>query len=71
MLSDKDHKGLIKEIANIGYRIIITEIPSERTISVDYLANIAKRYFQEVRVIKDPKKALEEAKELGVPTFFP
>ncbi len=68
MLLDKDHKGFIKEIANIGDRIIITEVPSERTISVDYLANIARRYFQEVRVIKDPKKALEEAKEMGVPT---
>ena len=68
MLSDKDRKGFIKEIANIGDRIIITEVPSERTISVDYLANIAKKYFQEVRLIKDPKRALEEAKELQVPT---
>jgi dihydrofolate synthase/folylpolyglutamate synthase len=62
MLADKDHENYLKELSPIAEGIIITEVPSERHMPSEDLANISRRYVDSVRVINDPEMAFIELK---------
>jgi dihydrofolate synthase / folylpolyglutamate synthase len=57
MLADKDHENYLKELSPITEGMIITEVPSERHMPSEDLANIARSYVDSVRVINDSKAA--------------
>jgi dihydrofolate synthase / folylpolyglutamate synthase len=63
MLADKDHENYLKQLSSIAEGMIITEIPSERHMPAEDLANIARRYVDSVRLIKDPEAAFIELKK--------
>jgi dihydrofolate synthase/folylpolyglutamate synthase len=60
MLADKDHENYLKELSPITEGMIITEIPSERHMPSEDLANIARSYVDIIKVIKDSEAAFFE-----------
>jgi dihydrofolate synthase/folylpolyglutamate synthase len=66
MLGDKDHLGYLSEISQSAQRIVITDVPSNRSIRAEELARIAKK-FTEVEVIGDFKEAFCKVGALSVP----
>ena len=58
MLADKDAETYLRILGRISERIIITEVSYYRAEKADVLADIAKRYFKYVTVIKRPCDAL-------------
>ncbi len=68
MLADKDHENYVKQLSPITEGMIITEIPSERHMPPEDLANIAGSYVDSIRVIKDYEAAfIELAKHNSIP----
>jgi dihydrofolate synthase/folylpolyglutamate synthase len=68
MLADKDHENYVKQLSPITESMIITEIPSERHMPPEDLANIAGSYVDSIRVIKDYEAAfIELAKHNSIP----
>jgi dihydrofolate synthase/folylpolyglutamate synthase len=67
MLADKDHEGYLKEISRGAEGFIITDVPSERGMKAETLAEIARRYVTSIEVIKDLSEALGKAKSLLTP----
>jgi len=63
MLADKDHENFIEELSYITDSMIITEVPSERNMPSEILADIAKNHVDNVRVIKDLKSAFIEVRK--------
>jgi dihydrofolate synthase/folylpolyglutamate synthase len=63
MLADKDHENFLKELSPITEGMIITEAPSERHMPSEDLANVARRYVDSVRVIKNSEAAFIELKK--------
>lgn len=60
MLAEKDHENYLKQLSSITEGIIMTEIPSERHMRAEDLANIARSYVDSVRIIRDPEAAFIE-----------
>ncbi len=67
MLSDKDHDGYMRAIYPIAEYMIVTDVPSERTIKAKGLADVARRYVSKTKVIDDFKKAYKEILSLQKP----
>ncbi|MBI2488039.1 MAG: bifunctional folylpolyglutamate synthase/dihydrofolate synthase [Deltaproteobacteria bacterium] len=67
MLSDKDHENYLKEIAQVAKSIITTNVPSERGITAERLAAIAKRHVEKIQVKSNLKEAFEDLKNLISP----
>jgi dihydrofolate synthase / folylpolyglutamate synthase len=63
MLADKDHENYLRELSPITEGMIVTDVPSERHMPSEDLANIASSYVNNVRVINDPKAAFIELKK--------
>jgi dihydrofolate synthase/folylpolyglutamate synthase len=68
MLRDKDHEAYLNAISSIANFVIITEVPSERSIKAIELANVAKRYINNIKIISDYREAYKEAFSLQSPT---
>ncbi len=45
MLKDKDHASFLREISTLAEKLVITEIPSERTMSAEALSEKASKIF--------------------------
>jgi dihydrofolate synthase/folylpolyglutamate synthase len=60
MLADKDHENYLRELSPITEGMIITDVPSERHMPSEDLANIARSYVNNVRVMNDSKAAFIE-----------
>lgn len=67
MLRDKNHAGFLSEISKIAKYMVITEPPSDRAIKAEELSEIAKRFSDQVNVIKDVEKAFYEVRTLSTP----
>ena len=67
MLSDKDHQGFISIISKVADKIVITEIPNERSTDTDELYKISMSYVDNVEVIEDYNEAYEYVKNLNQP----
>jgi dihydrofolate synthase / folylpolyglutamate synthase len=67
MLRDKDHKTYLSEISQVAEGIIITDVPSERGIKSEKLAEIADKFLKDIEIIKDFKEAFCKVKALRTP----
>lgn len=67
MLSDKKHEEFFSTITGIAERIIITQIPNERSAETKMLYDISKDYIKDVVVIEDHKEAYNYVYSLNVP----
>jgi len=67
MLSDKDHEGFMRAIYPIAEYMIVTDVPSERTIKAKGLADVGRRYVSKTKVIGDFKEAYKEILSLHKP----
>jgi len=67
MLADKDHEGYMRAIYPIAECMIVTDVPSERTIKAEGLADVARRYVSKTKVIGDFKEAYKEILSLQKP----
>ncbi len=67
MLGDKDHAAFIEEIAGVAKKIIITQAPSERSVSAERLSEVAKEYINNVTFIANCEEAYGELIDSGSP----
>ncbi len=67
MLSDKDHGEYIGEISPIAEEIVLTNVPSERGMRAEALADIARRFTKRLKIIPNLEEAFNEVKGLSVP----
>ncbi|MGH7889014.1 MAG: bifunctional folylpolyglutamate synthase/dihydrofolate synthase, partial [Thermodesulfobacteriota bacterium] len=67
MLADKDHENYIGEISHLAERIIITNVPSERGMNAERLAEISRRYVKMTSVIEDSYEAFNHLKGISFP----
>lgn len=67
MLADKDHENYLEEISKVAENIITTNVPSERGVAAERLADIAKRHIKKIRVINNLNEAFEDIKRLSKP----
>lgn len=64
VLSDKDHLGILSEIARVGGTVIATEARSSRSVARDELADEARALGMEAEAIEGVRSAVERAQEL-------
>lgn len=67
MLADKDHKGYMSEISQVAQSIIITDVPSQRSVNSEKLAKIAEEFLDEVEIVEDFREAFYRVKSLSFP----
>jgi dihydrofolate synthase/folylpolyglutamate synthase len=67
MLSDKDHDNYLEEIAPVAQSIIATNVPSDRAILAERLADTAKKHIKMSTVIHDFKEAFREVEKFSSP----
>lgn len=67
MLGDKDHVGYLSEISQVAECIVITDVPSDRGIKAEQLAEKAKKFLKEVDIVKDYRQAFCEIEGLLSP----
>jgi len=67
MLADKDHEGYLSEISRIAEEIILTNVPSERGMKAEKLADIALRFTKRSEVTPSFEEAFNKVKGLWVP----
>ncbi len=60
MLVEKDHENYVKELSPIAEGMIFTRVPSDRHMPPEDLANIARNYVDNIRVIHDAEAAFIE-----------
>ena len=68
MLDDKNHEEFLQYISEVAEKILITRAPSERSSGTEVLADAAKKYIDNVRVIEDYKTAYELVLNSSEPT---
>lgn len=69
ILGDKDADAMLRELRRAGSRLVATRSSSTRSLSAEDLADLARRHFDHVEVLEDPKEALARAHELGEPVL--
>jgi dihydrofolate synthase/folylpolyglutamate synthase len=66
MLGDKDHEGYMNEISQIAECVVVTDVPSERSIRAEDLARIGAEFLK-VEIVKDFRKAFRKVELLSAP----
>jgi dihydrofolate synthase/folylpolyglutamate synthase len=61
MLADKDWKGMLRRLAPLAHRIILTRPPEERAQAPEVLAGEARRWNRNVEIADNPRKAVQAA----------
>ena len=61
ILADKDYRGMIRRLAPLAHRLIVTRPPDERALAPDLLAAEARRWNRQVEVRADPREAVARA----------
>ena len=69
VLADKDVDAMLRALSRAGTRLVATTSSSARALSATDLAELGRRYFDEVEVVDDPVAALARAHELGEPVL--
>lgn len=67
ILADKDHDGMLRELARLGPTIIATEASSVRSIPAADLSATAEALGLEVTVVQDVASAVDRASQLAEP----
>ncbi|WP_311482363.1 folylpolyglutamate synthase/dihydrofolate synthase family protein [uncultured Anaerococcus sp.] len=67
ILKDKDHKEIIRDIASLADKLIITYIDENpRALDTEEIAKEAREYVSDIQIINDNKKAYDQSlKEAG------
>jgi dihydrofolate synthase/folylpolyglutamate synthase len=65
ILVDKDWRGMLRRLAPLADRVILTRPPEERALAPEALAAEAKRWTRSVDVIKEPREAIRRALEMA------
>jgi dihydrofolate synthase/folylpolyglutamate synthase len=65
VLSDKDHIGVLSEIARVGGHLIATEARSSRSVPAKDLAEAARSFGMEAEEVADVRSALVRANEIA------
>lgn len=65
ILADKDHEGMLREIARLDAHVIATEATSVRSVSASDLGKAAEGLGLEASVIEDVPTAIEQAVRLA------
>jgi dihydrofolate synthase/folylpolyglutamate synthase len=61
VLEDKDHRTMLKRLAPLADRLILTRPESERSLSPAVILPAARQYYRCAEVIEQPEQALREA----------
>ena len=69
ILGDKDADAMLRELRRAGSRLVATRSSSARALPPEDLADLARRHFDHVEVLDDPRDALVRAHELGEPVL--
>jgi dihydrofolate synthase/folylpolyglutamate synthase len=69
VLEDKDVDGVLRELSNTASVLVATTSSSQRALSAGKLAECARRHFDHVEALSDPREALARAHELGEPVL--
>ena len=69
VLADKDVDAMLRALSRAGSRLVATASSSARALPATDLAELARRYFDQVEVVDDPVAALARAHELGEPVL--
>jgi dihydrofolate synthase/folylpolyglutamate synthase len=69
ILGDKDADEMLRELRRAGSRLVATRSSSARALPPEDLADLARRHFDHVEVLDDPREALVRAHELGEPVL--
>jgi dihydrofolate synthase / folylpolyglutamate synthase len=69
VLADKDVDAMLRALSRAGTRLVATTSSSARALPATDLAELARRYFDQVEVVDDPVAALARAHELGEPVL--
>ena len=65
ILADKDYRGMIRRLAPLAHRLIVTRPPDERALAPDLLAAEAMRWNRKVEVLADPRDAVARARTIA------
>jgi dihydrofolate synthase / folylpolyglutamate synthase len=65
ILADKDWRGMIRRLAPLAHRVILTRPPEERALAPEALAGEAMRWTRSVDVVKEPPEAIRRALALA------
>jgi dihydrofolate synthase/folylpolyglutamate synthase len=69
ILGDKDVDAMLEALRAAGSRFVATRSSSHRALPAHELAERARRYFDLVEVVEDPRAAVTRAHELGEPVL--
>ena len=61
ILADKDYRGMIRRLAPLAHRFIVTRPPDERALAPDLLAAEAMRWNRRVEILENPRQAVARA----------
>jgi dihydrofolate synthase / folylpolyglutamate synthase len=65
ILADKDWRGMIRRLAPLAHRVILTRPPEERALAPEALAAEAMRWSGRVDAVKEPREAVRRALEMA------
>jgi dihydrofolate synthase/folylpolyglutamate synthase len=63
ILADKDWRGMIRRLAPLAHRVILTRPPEERALAPEALAAEAMRWSGSVDAVREPREAVRRALE--------
>jgi len=69
ILADKDADAMLEELRRVGSRLVATTSSSARARPAADVAELARRWFDEVEAVEDPAEAVARAHELGEPVL--
>jgi dihydrofolate synthase/folylpolyglutamate synthase len=69
ILRDKDADEMLALLATCGRRLVATSSSSPRALGARELARRARRHFEHVEAVADPRRALARAHALGEPVL--
>jgi dihydrofolate synthase / folylpolyglutamate synthase len=69
LLADKDVDGVLRELAKTASVLVATRSSNQRALAAGKLAECARRHFDHVEAVDDPRQALRRGHELGEPVL--
>jgi len=68
MLDDKGHEEFFREISRVVEKLIITQVPSERTANPRTLMELSQKYIKNIKLIENYELAYSELLNLKKPS---
>ena len=67
ILADKDARSMLETLAGVASSFVATQTETERTLTADQLAHLAREFFADVESVPDATTALDRALECARP----